>query len=149
MVDKNPLANDGCNYSDWILKLNIVLRLEDLLHILDGVCPDVKEKYKPTDEEKEVQKKWKEQERIVQTLILASISDQLQRKFLDTPAKEIMGQLEKMFTDSARKERYKTTISLTRCKMLENESVSVHFLKVQGYLEKLEKLGIGIKSEAR
>ena len=140
MVDKNPLANDGSNYSDWTLKLNIVLRLEDLLHILDGVCPDAKEKDKPTDEEKEVQKKWKEQERIVQTLILASIGDQLQRKFLDTPAKEIMGQLEKMFTDSARKERYKTTISLTRCKMLENESVSVHFLKVQGYLEKLEKL---------
>ena len=57
MVDKNPLANDGSNYSDWTLKLNIVLRLEDLLHILDGVCPDAKEKDKPTDEEKEVQKK--------------------------------------------------------------------------------------------
>lgn len=123
MIEKHPLANDGSNYSDWILKLNIVLRLEDLLHILDGSCPVEKEKGKPTNEEKEEQKKWKDQQRVVQTLILASIGDQLQRKFLETPAKEIVAQLEKMFTDSARKERYKTTIALTRCKMMEGESV--------------------------
>lgn len=83
----------------------------------------------------------------MQTLILASIGDQLQRKFLETPAKEIVAQLEKMFTDSARKERYKTTIALTRCKMMEGESVSVHFLKVQGYLEKLEKLNSPIPED--
>jgi len=147
MVEKHPLANDGSNYSDWILKLNIVLRLENLSHILEGNCPEEVEKGKPTDEEKENQKNWNDQQRTVQTLILACIGDQLQRKFLDTPAKEIIAQLEKMFTDSARKERYKTTIALTRCKMMEGESVSVHFLKVQGYLEKLEKLNSPIPED--
>src|ERR1035438_5527302 len=147
MVEKHPLANDGSNYSDWILKLNIVLRLENLSHILEGNCPEEVEKGKPTDEEKENQKNWNDQQRTVQTLILACIGDQLQRKFLDTPAKEIIAQLEKMFTDSARKERYKTTIALTRCKMMEGESVSLHFLKVQGYLEKLEKLNSPIPED--
>ena len=132
IVEKHPLANDGSNYSDWILKLNIVLRLE---HILEGNCLEEVEKGKPTDEEKENKKNWNDQQRTVQTLILACIGDQLQRKFLDTPAKEIIAQLERMFTDSARKERYKTTIALTRCKMMEGESVSVHFLKVQDFGE--------------
>ncbi|KAK8957726.1 hypothetical protein KSP39_PZI001286 [Platanthera zijinensis] len=147
MIDKSPLANDGSNFSDWILKLNIVLRLENLLPILDGECPKENEIGQPTDAEKEEQKRWNDNQRVVQTLILASIGDQLQRKFLDTPAKEIVAQLEKMFTDSARKERYKTTIALTRCKMMEGESVSVHFLKVQGYLEKLEKLNSPIPED--
>jgi len=51
-----------------------------------------------------------------------------------------MEALTKMFMDSARKERYKTTIALTRCNMAEGTSVSMHFLTMQGYLEKLSKL---------
>jgi transposase InsO family protein len=140
MVEKHPLANDGSNYSDWYLKLCIVLRLEDLLHILDDPEPVAEDPAKPTDTEKETQRKWKEQEKIVQALILATLGDQLQRKFINTPPKETMSQLEKLFTDSARKERYRTTIALARCKMVEGESVSVHFLKMQAYLEKLEKM---------
>ena len=124
MVEKSPLANDGSNYSDWYLKLCIVLRLEDLLQILDDPTPEPKDPNTPTDAEKEAQKKWKEQEKIVQALILATIGDQLQRKFINHSAKAIMAELEKLFTDSARKERYRTTIALTRCKMVEGEYVS-------------------------
>ena len=147
MVEKAPLANDGSNYSDWYLKLCIVLRSEDLLHILDDPEPVAKDPAKPTDDEKEAQKKWKEQEKIVQALILATIGDQLQRKFINHSAKEIMTELTKLFTDSARKERYRTTIALTRCKMPEGESVSMHFLKIQTYLEKLEKMNTQMPEE--
>ena len=83
MVEKAPLANDGSNYSDWYLKLCIVLRLEDLLQILDDPAPVPENPNAPTDVEKEAQKKWKEQEKIVQALILATIGDQLQRKFIN------------------------------------------------------------------
>ena len=75
MVEKAPLANDSSNYSDWYLKLCIVLRSEDLLHILDDPELIAKDPAKPTDDEKEAQKKWKEQEKIVQALILATIGD--------------------------------------------------------------------------
>ena len=71
---------------------------------------------------------------------MATIGDQLQRKFINNSTKEIMSDLAKLFTDSARKERYRTTIALTRCKMMGGESVSMHFLKMQTYLEKLEKM---------
>ena len=71
---------------------------------------------------------------------MATIGDQLQRKFINHSAKAIMAELEKLFTDSARKERYRTTIALARCKMLESDSVFMHFLKMQTYLEKLEKM---------
>ena len=53
MVEKAKLANDGSNYSDWYLKLCIVLRLEDLLHILDDSEPLPAKPSEPTDEEKE------------------------------------------------------------------------------------------------
>ena len=147
MIEKNVLANDGSNYSDWILKLKIVLRLEDLSYILENDYPEAVDKTNPTEEELEDQRYWKEQSKTVQCLILSTIGDQLQRKFFDTPAKEIIAQLEKMFTDSVSKERYKTTMALTRCKMMEGESVSMHFLKVQGYLEKLEKLSAAIPED--
>ena len=49
-----------------------------------------------------------------------------------------MSQLEKPFTDSVRKEHYRNTIALGRFKAVEGEYVSVHFLELQDYLEKLE-----------
>jgi hypothetical protein len=48
MVEKSPLAYDGSNYSDWYLKLCIVLRLEDLLQILDDQEPVPADPSKPT-----------------------------------------------------------------------------------------------------
>ena len=75
MVEKAPLANDGSNYFDWYLKLCIVLRLEDLLQILDDPAPVPKDPNAPSAAEKETAKKWKEQEKIVQALILATIGD--------------------------------------------------------------------------
>ena len=140
MLENAKLANDGSNFSDWYLKLCIVLRLEDLLHVLDDPVPAPADLSKPTDAELESQKKWKEQEKMVQALILATVGDQLQRKFINVSARDIMAELTKLFTDSARKERYRTTMALTRCKMAEGDSVSLHFLRMQTHLEKLEKM---------
>ena len=140
MLENAKLAIDGSNFSDWYLKLCIVLRLEDLLHVLDDPVPAPADLSKPTDAELESQKKWKEQEKMVQALILATVGDQLQRKFINVSARDIMAELTKLFTDSARKERYRTTMALTRCKMAEGDSVSLHFLRMQTHLEKLEKM---------
>ena len=65
MLENAKLANDGSNFSDWYLKLCIVLRLEDLLHVLDDPVPAPADLSKPTDAELESQKKWKEQEKMV------------------------------------------------------------------------------------
>ena len=140
MVEKNPFANDGTNFSSWILKLKIILRLENLSFVREQDDPVFVDEANPTQEELADKSYWEEQSVVVQSLMLSTMGDQLQRKFFDTPAKEIIAQLEKMFTDSVSKERYRTTIALTRCKMLEGESVSMHFLKVQEYLKKFEKL---------
>ena len=63
MVIKQNLAIDGSNYSEGYLKLCVMLRLEDLLHILDDLEPDAKDKANPTDTKKKAQRKWNEQER--------------------------------------------------------------------------------------
>ena len=84
MVMKISLANDGSNYSDWYLKAlhRVVIKRIFCIH---GMTKDqlLKIRVNPTDTKKEDQRKWKEQERIVQALILAIFGDQLQRKFIN------------------------------------------------------------------
>lgn len=60
MVEKHHLANYESNYTDWLLKLNIVLRLEDLQYIMEDECPEIANIDKPTDDELELQKMWNE-----------------------------------------------------------------------------------------
>ena len=130
MVEKSPLANDGSNYSEWYLKLCIVLRLEDSLHILDDSVPVAEKPNAPTDAENEAQKKWNEQDKIVQALILATIGDQLQKKFINHSAREIMAELAKLFTDNAKTKE---------CSVLAVTSSSKEIAKIGNKKSKSEK----------
>ena len=51
MVEKNPLANDGTNFSSWILKLKIILRLENLSFVLEQDDPVFVDDANPTQKE--------------------------------------------------------------------------------------------------
>ena len=130
MVEKAPLANDGSNYSEWYLKLCVVLRLEDLLHILADSVPVAEKSEAPTDAEKEAQNKWIEQDKIVQALILDTISDQLQRKFINHSAREIMAELAKLFVDY---------VETKECSVLAVASSSKKIAKIGNKMSKSEK----------
>ena len=79
--------------------------------------------------------------------MLATMSPELQKQFVDMEAFEIMTHLKEMFQEQARHERFVTTKALTSCKMAPGTSVSAHVLKMKGYIDTLEKLDVPIRRE--
>ena len=76
--------------------------------------------------------------------MLATMSPELQKQFEDSEAYQMWVSLKEMFQARARHEQYVTTKALTTCKMAPGTPVSAHVLKMKGYIDTLEKLGIAI-----
>ena len=75
------------------------------------------------------------------------MSPELQKQFMDKEAFEIMYNLKIMFQEQARNERFNMTKVLTSCKMAPGTLVSSLVLKIQGYIDTLEKLEAPISKE--
>ena len=52
-----------------------------------------------------------------------------------------------MFQQQARAERYEISQALLDCKMAEESSVSTHVIKLHGYIQRLEALGVPFPME--
>ena len=59
----------------------------------------------------------------------------------------MIARLKEMFQEQARIERFATIKALLSCKMVAGSLVSPHVLKMKGYLDYLEKLGLPISQE--
>ena len=92
-------------------------------------------------------KKKKKDSNDVTCLMLATISPELQKQFVNMEAFEIMTYLKEMFQEQACNENFMTTKSLTSCKMVLETLVSAHVLKIKRYLDTLEKLDVPIHKE--
>ena len=100
-----------------------------------------------TNAQREAFEKKKNDSNDVTCLMLATMSPELQKQFVDMEAYEIMTHLKEMFQEQARHERFVTTKALTSCKMAPGTSVSAHVLKMKGYIDTLEKLDVPIRRE--
>ena len=138
ILEKCPLEGDGSNFLDWELKLQLIIRSEDLADVLVEDAPVLGKD--ATDEDKAKAEKYRKDELSVQGLMLASMATELTRKFINNTPKEMIERLSNMFLENARRQRSKITLAFTRCNMTEGSSVNQHMLKMLGYLEKLEKL---------
>jgi hypothetical protein len=66
----------------------------------------------------------------------------LQRRFENWGPYETLVELKGMFQQQARAERYEISQALLDCKMAEGSSVSAHVIKLHGYVQRLEALGV-------
>ena len=73
--------------------------------------------------------------------MLATMSPELQVNYMQVGAYDMIRQLRETFQTQARTERFEVTRSLNSCKMADGSSVSAHVMKMQGYLNHLERLG--------
>ena len=71
----------------------------------------------------------------VTCLMLATMSPELQKQFMDMEAYET--HLKELFQEQARHERFVTTKALTSCKMAPGTSISAHVLKMKGYQDSI------------
>ena len=78
---------------------------------------------------------------------LATMEFELHKQMVDMKAFTMIACLKEMFQEQAHIERFATTKALLSCKMVVGNSVNPHVLKMKGYLDHLEKLGLPISQE--
>ena len=144
VLEKDKL--NGTNFIDWSRNLRIVLKQEKKLEVLEHPLPNEPAR-NATNAQREAFDKRKNDSNDVTCLMLATMSPELQKQFVDMEAFEIMTHLKEMFQEQARHERFVTTKALTSCKMALGTSVSAHVLKMKGYIDTLEKLDVPIRKE--
>ena len=125
LVEKKPLTANGSNYADWIRTLRIVLRNAKSEYVLDGPLPPMPAVEAPPAEFEEYTLK-SDTAISVQCLMLTCMDPELQKKFDQTSAYDMVVSLKAMYQTQAKTERYEITKALWSCHMAEGGSVSEH-----------------------
>ncbi|KAK4383112.1 Retrovirus-related Pol polyprotein from transposon RE2 [Sesamum angolense] len=154
IMSKNPLTVildnnefNGTNYTDWQRNLRIVLDYENQGYIMDKLLP----KTLPdgsSSEERETFERWHADHRKVRSIILASMSNDVQKQYdrLDDVA-SILQRMKEVYAIPDRHTRYVATKEFFKAKMTEGSSVEEHGVKMLSLMEKLEDLKAGLKND--
>jgi hypothetical protein len=145
-LEKAKLKDDGSNYADWVRNLRIILTAAQKAYVLDaplGVPP-------PPAPSVDVVTIWQARSDdylIVQCAMLYGLEPGLQRRFEHHGAYDMFQELKLVFQAHSRVKRYDASDKFFSCKMEENSSVSEHVLKMSGYFNRLNQLGVNLPNE--
>jgi hypothetical protein len=141
ILEKEKLHESRTNFVDWFRNVRIVSKGAKKDYVLEANLgdPPVEE---PTPAAKELYQQHVDDYVIVQCALLASMEPKLQKHFEDWGPFETINELKNLFQQKARAERYESSQALIDCKMAEGSSVSAHVIKLQGYIQRLEALGV-------
>ncbi|KAK4391478.1 hypothetical protein Sango_1925600 [Sesamum angolense] len=147
IISKNPLTVipdnnkfNGINYTDWLHNLRIVLDYENQRYImnkpLSQTLPD-----RSSSEERETFERWHADHRKVQSIILAFMSNDVQKQYdrLDNVT-SILQRMKEVYAILDRHTKYVATKEFFRAKMTKGSSVQEHGVKMLSLVEKLEDL---------
>ena len=141
LLEKEKLHESGTNFVDWYRNVRIVLKGAKKDYVLEATLGDP-----PADNATEdafnVFQTRSDDYISVQCALLACMEPELQRRFEDWGPFETINELKNMFQQQARAERYEISQALLDCKMAEGSSVSAHVIKLHGYAQRLEALGV-------
>ncbi|KAK8680563.1 hypothetical protein V6N13_109505 [Hibiscus sabdariffa] len=79
--------------------------------------------------------------------MLDTMTPELQKQNEDKVAYKIMQNLKEIYEGQARQKRYETSKALFQCKMSKGSPVGAHIIKMMGYIQTLEKLGLPLKNK--
>ncbi|KAL0427755.1 UNVERIFIED_CONTAM: hypothetical protein Slati_2950300 [Sesamum latifolium] len=150
-MSKNPLTLimdtnkfNGTNYNVWLRNLRIVLNFENQGYVLDKpltmALPE-----ESSSEERVTFDKWPEDNRKVRSIILTSMSNEIQKQYDrldDVPS--IMLHIKEVYVAPDRHIRYAATKAFFGTKIAEGSSVQSHGVKMLSLVEKLEDLKAGL-----
>ena len=145
VLNREKLKEDGSNYLDWIRTLRITLRYENKEYVLDEDVPVLGEN--PTPEEVNAYNKHYDESTKVACLMLATMASGLQKNFETWGAFDKNQQLEEMFQEQARQERFEIVKSLMTSKLQEGSYVCAHVQKMKSYIDRLGNLGVELPKE--
>jgi hypothetical protein len=145
-MEKEKLATNGTNFTNWALNLRILLNVSQKGYVLEAPLGNSPAEDAP-DEEKNVFLTHKEDHSLVHCDILYGLEPELRKRFKNSNAYDTMGELKLIFDSHTAVESYDASEKFFSCMMEENSSVSEHILKMSGYADKLISLGITISNE--
>src|SRR3954463_15581508 len=132
-IEKEKLKTDGSNFTNWFRTLRILLVPLKMAYILEAALGDA-----PADDasqdEKNVYLSKTDDYNLVQSGMLYSMDDELQKRFERMGAYEIITDLKAVFAPQSRSERYEASEAFFLAKMDEHNSVSQHMIKISGYV---------------
>ncbi|GJU92053.1 zinc finger, CCHC-type containing protein [Tanacetum coccineum] len=137
----------GSNFTNWYRNLRIVLRYEKKMKFVEqptGPAPDP-ENADPDTIDKYYETVNLEQE--VACLMLPSMSPDLQRMLEKYNAYDMLKELKTMFEEQAKQELFETVKAFHACNQEEGQSVSSYLLKMNSYLDTMERLGCAMPNE--
>ncbi|KAL0451310.1 UNVERIFIED_CONTAM: hypothetical protein Slati_1109100 [Sesamum latifolium] len=153
LVDPSSLGSsfltnkfNDTNYNDWLQNLRIILDFKNQGYILDKPLPTVLlEESSP--EEHATFEKWIEDNRKIRSIILASMTNDIQKQYdrLDG-VPSIMLCMKEVYTVPNRHIRYAATKAFFITKMAEGSSVHSHGIKMLSLVEKLQDLKAGLNN---
>ncbi|KAL0457754.1 UNVERIFIED_CONTAM: hypothetical protein Slati_0402600 [Sesamum latifolium] len=135
---------NGTNYNDWLRNLRIVLDFKNEGYVLDKPLPAALHEGS-SPEERLTFEKWHENNRKVRSIILALITNEIQKQYDrldDVPS--IMLRMKEVCAVPNRHIRYAATEAFFGTKMAEGSSVQSHGVKMLSLVEKLEDLKLGL-----
>ena len=138
ILDTNKLT--GPNYVDWLRNLKIVLSSEKLSYILDTPSLDPLGD-DATEEDRATYKMWQNDSNSVKCIILASMTNELQRQHECMDTHSILLNLKELYGEHSQIARYEISKQLFQARMTEGTSIQNHVLMVIDLITRLGQLG--------
>ncbi|KAL0293299.1 UNVERIFIED_CONTAM: hypothetical protein Sradi_6945700 [Sesamum radiatum] len=143
IIDTNKF--NGTNYNDWLRNLKIISDFKNQDYVLEEPLPTaLPEGSSP--QERLTFDKWLEDNRKVRSIILASMTNKIQKQYdrlEDVPS--IMLRMKEVYAVPDRHIRYAAIKAFFGTKMAEGSSVQSHDVKMLSLVEKLKDLKAGLK----
>ncbi|KAL0434180.1 UNVERIFIED_CONTAM: hypothetical protein Slati_2752300 [Sesamum latifolium] len=138
---------NGTNYHDWLRNLRILLDFKNQGYVLDKPLPETLPEGSSPEEHLTFEK-WHEDNCKVRSIILASMTNEIQKQYdrlEDVPS--IMLRMKDVYVVPDRHIRYAATKVFFETKMAEGSSVQIHGVKMLSLVEKLEDLKVGLNND--
>jgi hypothetical protein len=145
-LEKEKLKTDGSNFTTWFRSIRIILALHKMGYVLD-VAVGAALEIGASDDEKAIYHTKVDDASFVQSGMLFSMESDLQKRFENMSAFEIITDLKAVFAPQARAERYKASELFFSSRMDEHNSVSEHVVKMSSYIQCLNAVECQIPDE--
>ena len=118
-------------------------------YILDTPAPDSlrEDAFEKEREERATYKMWKDNNVTVKCIILASMSNELQRQHEDMDVLSILFNLKELYREQSKTARYEISKQLFHTRMTEDTFVQTYVLKMIDLITRLRQLDFAIDSE--
>ncbi|KAI3751915.1 hypothetical protein L2E82_23009 [Cichorium intybus] len=142
----SKVTMDDTNYNDWIRNIKMALRFENKEYVLETELIEVDPDTATPEEVTSYQKHYDDPSKVA-CIVIATMNPKLQRIYEDYWPYEMHKDLAKKFRKREHVERYEVVKAFLNGKHKDGESVCTHVQRMQGYVDRLRKLGMHVHEE--